>query len=45
MELSAINFDNLEQMVKSLKMVIATPEKVDAFLTDFESTLSKRKKK
>ncbi len=43
-ELSAINFDNLEQMVKSLRLVIATPQKVDAFLIDMDSSSPKKKK-
>ncbi len=42
-ELSAIHFDNLEQMVKSLRQVICTPEKVTAFLNEYEHFLQKKK--
>lgn len=42
-ELSAINFDNLEQMVKTLRLTIATPEKLEDFLKENERLLQKKK--
>ncbi len=43
-ELTAVHIDDLEQMLKALRLVIASPQTVDAFLIQYEAMLRKTKK-
>src|ERR1043165_6096668 len=43
--ISATKKEEVDAVLKDIKQVIATPAKLDAFLTDFETTLEKAKKK
>ena len=44
-KISATQTEEADAIMKALRPVIASPDKLDAFLTDFEATLEKAKKK